>query len=225
MKRRAACIQIHGDWAEFCVRLGFPTWQSSYRPCFCCAVPRASLYDATGASVFSCPHPLNDDVNYHRACERCELLVRATQDQHRRLCRLLRYDNRQKGARGSSLVAPFPELKLKAGDRLEPCSDLPDVGALFCISSFPPAGVPLLLWRAENETRCLRRSSTPQWPWIYSIDTIWVSCWCIAATLCGSSCAVVFGEWLRRSKLLFWVFGPSCGLGTRPGGRATPLRT
>ena len=69
----SCCIQIRGDWAEFCDRLGFPAWQSSYRSCFCCAVPRASLYDATGASVFSFPHPLNDDVDYHQACERCEL--------------------------------------------------------------------------------------------------------------------------------------------------------
>ena len=137
MKNRAACIQIRGDWAEFCERLGIPTWQSSYRPRFCCAVSRASLYNATGATVFSFPHPLNDDVDYHRACERCELLVRVTQDQHRRLCLLLRYDKRQKGARNLSLVAPFPELKFKAGDRLEPCSDLPDLGAFFSILVFP----------------------------------------------------------------------------------------
>ena len=154
MKKRAACTQIRGDWAEFCERLGFPTWQSSYSPCFCCAVPRASLYDATGASAFSCRRLLNDGVDYHQACKRCELLVRVTQDQYRRLCFLLRYDKREKGARGLSLVAPFPELKLKDGDRLEPCSDLPDVGAFFRISSFPPEGVPLLLWRAENETLC-----------------------------------------------------------------------
>ena len=89
MKKRAACIQIRGGWAEFCERLGFPTWQRSYRPCFSCAVPRDSLYGATGASVFSFPHLLNDDVDYHCACERCELLVRVTQGQHRRLCLLL----------------------------------------------------------------------------------------------------------------------------------------
>ena len=106
---------------------------------------------------FSFPHLLNDDVDYHQACGRCELLVRVTQDQHRRLCLLPRYDKRPKGARGLSLVAPFPELKLKAGDRLELCSGLPDVGAFFSISSFPPEGVPLLLWRAENETLCLRK--------------------------------------------------------------------
>ena len=93
----------------------------------------------------------------HGACEGCELLVRATQDQQRRLFLLLLYDKRQKGARGLSLVAPFPELKLDAGDRLEPCSDLPDASAFFRISSFPPEGVPLLLWRVENETLCLRR--------------------------------------------------------------------
>ena len=83
--------------------------------------------------------------------------MRVTQDQHRRLCLLLRYGKRQKGARGLSLVATFSELKLKAGDRLEPCSDFPDVGAFFCILSFPLEGVPLLLWRAETETLCLRR--------------------------------------------------------------------
>ena len=157
IKKRAACIQIRGDCAEFCERLGFPTWQSSYRPCFCCTVPRADLHDATGANVFSSPHLLNDDVDYQWACERCELLVRVTQDQHRRLCLLLRYDKRQKGARGLSLAALVSELKLKAGDRLAPCSGLPDVGAFFRISSFPPEGVPLLRWRAENETLCLRR--------------------------------------------------------------------
>ena len=35
------------------------------------------------------------------------------------------------------------------------------------------------------------------------------------------------GEWLRQterrtSKTLFWVFGPSCGLGTRQGGWGHP---
>ena len=95
-------------------------------------------------------------MDYHRACERCEVLVRVTQDQHRRLCLLLRNDKRQKGAHGLSLV-PFAELELKAGDRLEPCSDLSDAGAFFFLSSFPPESVPLLLWRAENETLYLRR--------------------------------------------------------------------
>ena len=92
--------QLASKSAEFCERLGFPTWQSSYSPCFFCAVPRDSLYDATGASVFSFPHALNEDVDYQWACGRCELLVRVTQDQHRRLCLLLRYDKRQNGARG-----------------------------------------------------------------------------------------------------------------------------
>ena len=50
MKNRAACSQIRGDWAGFCERLGFPTWQSSCRLYFTCAVPRDSLYDATGAN-------------------------------------------------------------------------------------------------------------------------------------------------------------------------------
>ena len=94
------------------------------------------MYDATATSVFSFPYPVNDDVDYHRARERCELLVRATQDQHRRLCLVLRYDKRQNGARGSSLAASFPELKLKAGDRLEPCSDHLDVGGS---SAFHPS--------------------------------------------------------------------------------------
>ena len=47
----------------------FPTWQSSYRPCFCCAVPRRCLHDAASASVLSPPHALNQDVDSHEACE------------------------------------------------------------------------------------------------------------------------------------------------------------
>ena len=67
------------------------------------------------------------------------------------------YDRRQKGASGLSLAAPFPELKLKAGERVELCSDFPDIGALLRTSSFLPEGVPLLFWEAENETLCLCR--------------------------------------------------------------------
>ena len=114
MKNRAVCIQIRGDWAEFCERLGFPTWQRSYRPCFCCAVPRGGLYDATGASVFSFPHPLNDGVDHHRACERCELLVRVTQGQHRRLCLSLRHDKRQKGATRFKLGGAVPRTVVQS---------------------------------------------------------------------------------------------------------------
>ena len=205
MKKRAACIQVRGDLAEFCERLDFPTWQSSYRPCFRCAVPRAALYDATGASVFSCPHPLNDGVDYHLACEGCELLVRVTQDQQRRLCLLLHYDKRQKGARGLSLVAPFPELKLKAGDRLELCSNLPDVSAFFRISSFPPEGVPLLLCRVENETLCLRRCPlfnrdiglNPNTA--VALDLLHRNHLCVMLVYCRPRCMGVLAQWCLES--------------------------
>ena len=147
------------------------------------------------------------------------------------------YDKRQKDARGLSLAAPFPELKLIAGDRFGTCLDLPDVGAFFRISSFPPDGVAV---DSLNGTLCLHRCPlfnrdiglTPNTAvaldlrHTYHLGVTLVYCrhdvWeCLRSGV---------WEWLRQterrtSKTLFPVFGPSCGLGMRQGGSGTLTRT
>eukprot|EP00974_Lingulodinium_polyedra_P078800 7633460-Lingulodinium_polyedra.AAC.1 len=46
-------LYIKADWAEMCERFGYPTWQSSLRPCLCCSCPPAprDLYKVRGRDV------------------------------------------------------------------------------------------------------------------------------------------------------------------------------
>ena len=165
-------------------------------------------------------------TNYQWACERCELLVRVTQGQHRRLCLLLPYDRRQKGASGLSLAAPFPELKLKAGERVELGPDFPDFGAFLRTSSFPPEGVSLLFWKAENETLCLCRCPLSNRDIGLNPNTA------VALGLLHTNHLGVMLLYCRHVAWEFFCSGvrgvapcPSCALGTRPGSRATPPKT
>ena len=54
---------------------GFPSWNSTQRPCFMCAGFGESLYEVHGTTVHDLPWPLNTD-----ACSRSRVLFFATQD-------------------------------------------------------------------------------------------------------------------------------------------------
>ena len=118
------------------------------------------------------------------------------------------------------LGGAFSELKLKAGDRLEPCSDLPDVGAFFHVSSFPPEGVPLLLWRPENAVsaqvpvveprhrfdslHCSGLGFTPYKPFGCHAGVLPPRCMGVLAQRClGSGCVEQNGE---LQKNMFWLW-------------------
>ena len=49
---------------------------------------------------------------------------------HAALCAQLAYDKRPSGNRGRCLAYDFPALSLKARDRIEPSSDIPDAADL-----------------------------------------------------------------------------------------------
>ena len=49
----------------------------------------------------------------------------------------------------------MPDLGLEAGDRVEPCAALNDVGLVFELDTFP---VDLLFWLPSCETYCHHRS-------------------------------------------------------------------
>jgi len=157
MKMVCCLIQIKGDWDEFCGHLGLPTWRSSLRPCFLCAGSGESLCDPRGATAEGdSPWPTNDDEDYERACERCEMWkTLETAEMHARVKAALRYDKRPQGSRGRCLASEIPELDLEIGDRLEPFIGLIDVGAGFDeLAEFPKE---VLFWRPRNESLCARR--------------------------------------------------------------------
>ena len=93
---KTADLKLKGDWQEFAERLGFPTWQSGIRPCFCCNASGDDLYDPTACSLFACGWGLNTDDDYDRACLRCELwIILASADELSRVVVALYYDRRK----------------------------------------------------------------------------------------------------------------------------------
>ena len=90
---KSAIIRLKGDWAEFCERFGFPTWQSSLRPCFLCASSGDDLYNLGGGASGNLRWHINTDAEVDRACARCELHVRVVdRAQQARLALLLAYE-------------------------------------------------------------------------------------------------------------------------------------
>eukprot|EP00969_Alexandrium_andersonii_P065942 2908245-Alexandrium_andersonii.AAC.1 len=56
---------------------------------------------------------------------------------HRRVLNALQYDKRKVGSKGRAVDRDIAEVGLQKGDRLEPCSRLPDVGLYEQIDAFP----------------------------------------------------------------------------------------
>ena len=66
------------------------------------------------------------------------------------------------GSHERTLTDPIPALGLQAGDRLEPCETLCDIGDGFDNLDIPPGqSVRILFWRKERQTLCTHRS--PLW--------------------------------------------------------------
>lgn len=145
----AAVQQVRGDWAEFSHTLGFPTWKHMDYPCLWCRADKDSMYAWGDLRERELAWEENDEASYEAACQRCEIHVTIqTIAQRDRVAALLFYDKKIQGSHGRALKGPVPELRLKRGDRLEPCPGLPDVGAFDSLGA--PASV--VFWRPSQET-------------------------------------------------------------------------
>ena len=56
---KAVVVLIKVDWAEFAVRLGFPTWSSKNHPCMLRHASRDDLFSFIGYSALGMPSPPN----------------------------------------------------------------------------------------------------------------------------------------------------------------------
>jgi hypothetical protein len=158
----AAVQQVRGDWAEFSHTLGFPTWKHMDYPCLWCRADKDSMYAWGDLRERELAWEENDEASYEAACQRCEIHVTIqTIAQRDRVAALLFYDKKIQGSRGRALKGPVADLRLKRGDRLEPCAGLRDVGAFGSLDV--PAS--LVFWRPTLET--LARHRNP----IFSADT------------------------------------------------------
>ena len=152
---RGAVLFVKGDWAEYAVPLGFPSWNDGLRPRYACNCAGEALLEAIGVSLTATPWRDNTAGDYFEACAKCERTLVLTERLYGLMKPLVQYDKRKDGARGLALIAPIPELSLLAGDRIEPSAALPDVGLFFELRSFP---APIVVWRQSDETLTRRRS-------------------------------------------------------------------
>ena len=132
-----AVVEIKGDWAEYAHSLGFPTWSSTLNPCCFCDAERSNMYEFRDVGMHSLPWADLCKADYIQACNLCEQKVTINGDDHRARKASLFADKRKKGSRGRSLRNDIPHLHLKAGDRLEPGGQVPDVYAFDVASQFP----------------------------------------------------------------------------------------
>ena len=151
---RACVVYIKGDWAEYATSLGFPSWQDSVRPCFGCCASGEDMYTPHGNSPMALRWACNGDHDYESACARCEIIVDLDEETKKAVLSKLRYDKRSNGSRGRCLTGSVPALGLMAGDRLEPCTALPDVGGLEALAV--PATV--TFWRCSEDTLARHRN-------------------------------------------------------------------
>ena len=176
LKFKAAMVYFKGDWAEYCERLGFPTSAHNLRPCFQCSTPPGeAMYDPVNASLGGSPAwHLNDDADFQRAMEECEIDVVLTRELRDKIAASLRFDKRQNGSHGRALRIDIPEANLKANDRLDPSPALQNVMVFEAISSFPTT---VKFWRPSRSTLVHFRS--PFWN-----DSLGITpCKCVALDL------------------------------------------
>jgi hypothetical protein len=132
---RAACLWIKGDWAEFCITFGLPSWADSVRPCYMCNAHGANLYTVPGNSTDGLRWESNVDSAYEAACQRClRRVVVGTEALRGSIASQLRYDKRLGGSLGRCAGIAVSTLGIEAGDRLEPSDEVPDVG---CFETTP----------------------------------------------------------------------------------------
>jgi len=101
----ACCLQLKGDWLEFCERIGYFPCTSNIRPCLCCTCPKDLLYAIDGLSMTSMPEFWNPHtvVDWDVACSRCEIWVDLDLISRDAITDLLVYDRTKDGPHGRCL--------------------------------------------------------------------------------------------------------------------------
>ena len=155
-----AIVHIKGDWMEFTVTMGFPTWSSLTDPCLLCNAELVSLHNYSAFTLQRCPHAPKTMATFSAACDRCEVWVSVTSiDMHQRILDLLFYNKSKSSAKatGRILREDIVELGLRKDDRMEPHQDMPNHAAFDSYTVFnPPKQV--VFWRKSAEGPCRHRN-------------------------------------------------------------------
>jgi hypothetical protein len=149
MRRRFCIVYTKGDLSEYCGTLGFPNWNDNTRSCLYCSGFGDGLYDAHGNSILGLRWRCNDDEDYYRACERCEIVIVLTVGAKARILEVgLKYSRHTNGPFGRCLKGDIADLGLRVNDRLEPTPNLSDVADFDDL----PIGDSVVFWRTSEES-------------------------------------------------------------------------
>ena len=148
---RGVVVDINGDWTEFAVRWGFPTWQSRFRPCILCSSDHDQMLDPV--------HVMTEHTQdaYDQACTACERWVAVTDERQKSGVKLNLIDDSTRKGIVLRNDADYMMPPLIKGDRLEPSASFPDV------HGFPFMPVPFVckFWRIPREGKIIVHHRNP----------------------------------------------------------------
>jgi hypothetical protein len=133
-------MYIKGDWMQFATTVGLCPWNDGIRPCHVCIQCEPDMYMTNGITLEMLCWHISNEKEYFGACDECEQIVMTRHGSHRNeIAILLREDKRQGGSRGRALVEDVKvnRTQLMKSDRIEPSSELPDVGQFDDMITFP----------------------------------------------------------------------------------------
>jgi hypothetical protein len=138
---KAAVIMVKGDWAEFALTMGMPTWAHHTHPCFACKCTGGgdgTMKQTQGVSVLGLPWAPKTDADYKASvATSMQTVTVASQAEHSRLLGSLKYDKSKQGSRGRTVMCDIAALNLQKGDRVEPSALCREVGSLDARAVFP----------------------------------------------------------------------------------------
>ena len=106
--------------------MGLPA-HNSLSPCIYCHANLENLFEFSHFTSLDCGFREAEYIDYDTACRKCEIWVHVTKPLYSEIIKVLFADDRDSGSKGRSLKFSLRCGTLLAGDRLEPCENLPDV--------------------------------------------------------------------------------------------------
>ncbi len=150
MAYRYILVQIKADWAEMAQTMGFPSWASKFAPCMMCATTSDNMFNYNNISLMSDMWG-ERETSYEEECASCEIRVEIVSEKVRQLILIKGglYTDPNRKAMGRLIANDVSELKLCAGDRIEPSSGLKDMYNF----EFQKLPFTCVFWRERRDSR------------------------------------------------------------------------
>ncbi len=206
LRLRGMLLHIKGDWSEWAHTFGFMSWKSGVAPCLLCDATPDNMFNVETFTVLDSPFNDTTQDQYEAECRKCEQWRWVTAENFRQIQDVLFFDQRPQGGRGRCVKFAVPCVDLRANDRLEPHSGMPDVMAFDSLAL--PAWV--LFWRSTADIEPRLHHRNPLFD-----GSLGISVQCFAVDTLHALFLGVVGEFV---KVVLWTLlraGAWCAVGGR----------